>query len=173
MNCPKCKDLKLRKKEFSSPFSCDNCGGLWLDFEKIPSFFETITLTDTTQPAKNVNDGKAGFCPAGHGLLTRAKVEDSENPFYLEKCSTCGGIWFDNGEWLRIINNNLAHHINDIWCSSWQAQQRKRKNRNTYLEMNRAVLGEELFTKVLELSLLLKGHPERGRALALLQQEMK
>lgn len=173
MNCPKCKDYALGKKGYDSPYNCKFCGGMWLEFEKIPDFFESIRLEESKEITENLNDDKAGFCPSGHGLLTRAKIEDTENPFYLEKCSTCGGIWFDNDEWQRIINNNLVDNLNDIWCSSWQTQQRKKKSRDTYLEANKKVFGEGVFNKIIELSILLKEHPDKGRAIALLQQEMK
>jgi len=146
---------------------------MWLEFENIPKFFESIHLDESAEAAQNLNDDRAGFCPSGHGLLTRAKIEDTGNPFYLEKCSACGGIWFDNDEWRRIINNNLVDSLNEIWCSSWQAQQRKKKSRETYLEVNRNVFGEDIFNKIIELSELLKEHPEKGRAIALLQQEIK
>lgn len=173
MNCPKCDAFSLRKKGYDSPYNCNNCGGMWLDFEKIPSFFESIRLEKKTEVFDNINDHKAGFCPSGHGLLIRAKIEDTHSPFYLEKCPACGGIWFDNDEWLRIIDNNLVDNLNDIWCSFWQTQQRKKKSRDSYLEVNRKVLGDAVFSKIIELSEVLRDHPESGRALALLQQEMK
>lgn len=173
MNCSKCKDSPLSKKGYDSPYNCKKCGGMWLEFEKIPEFFESISLEESKEITENVNDEKAGFCPSGHGLLIRAKVEDKTNPFYLEKCATCGGIWFDNEEWQRIINNNLVDNINEIWCSSWQTQQRNKKSRDTYLKANRKIFGENLFNKIIEQSILLKEHPDKGRAIALLQQEIK
>jgi Zn-finger nucleic acid-binding protein len=30
MKCPKCKTIELSKEELNSPFSCRNCGGIWL-----------------------------------------------------------------------------------------------------------------------------------------------
>ncbi len=172
MNCPKCKDKGLRKEDYDSPNYCKQCGGMWLEFEKIPGFFEKLGEEASGEIAKNSNDEKAGFCPNGHGLMTRAKVENIENPFYLEKCSSCGGVWFDNEEWRRIAENNLANNINDFWCTSWQAQQRKMKTRASYLETNKRLLGNDIFEKIIDLSKLLKDHPDKGRAVALLQQEI-
>jgi len=173
MDCPKCKDVKLRRNGYGSPDSCQKCGGMWLEFAKIPGFFEQISFEEPKEFSVNVNDGKTGFCPSGHGLMTRAKVEDNESPFYLEKCSSCGGVWFDKDEWQRIIENNLVECLSDIWCSSWQTQQRKEKSRNSYLKTNKNIFGEEVFEKILELAELLKGHHEKGRAIALLQEEIK
>lgn len=172
MNCPKCKDTVLRKNGYDSPFRCKSCGGLWLELEKFPHFFETVDIKETMDHSPSSHDEKAGFCPLGHGLLTRAKVDEIDDHFYLEKCHLCGGIWFDNDEWQRIIENNLVHNLNDLWCKSWQAQQRKRKTRKKYLELNKKVFGVTIFEKILELSDLLKNHPDTGMAMALLQQEI-
>lgn len=172
MNCPKCKNITLRKKGYDSPFNCHKCGGMWLEFDRIPRFFDSISQEATSDIGENIYDDKAGFCPSGHGLLTRAKVEDSINYFYLEKCSTCGGIWFDNDEWKRIANNKLVSSLNEIWCTSWQTQQRKQKSRDTYLKNNKNILGDEVFNKIIELSLLLKDSPEKGRAIAFLKEEI-
>lgn len=173
MNCPKCKDIGLRKKGYDSPYNCNKCGGMWLEFDKLPKFFEKMSNEIQAEISENLNADKAGFCPSGHGLLTRAQVEDINDPFYLEKCSTCGGIWFDNDGWLRILTLNLSGSINEIWCSSWQTQQRKKKSRKSFLQANQRLFGSELFEKIIELSELLEDHPEKGRAIALLQQEIK
>jgi Zn-finger nucleic acid-binding protein len=173
MDCPKCKDVSLKKKDYDSPYNCNICGGIWVEFDKVPAFFDTMSNVESKEIAGNLNDDKTGFCPLGHGLMTRAKVESNDDPFYLEKCSSCGGIWFDNDEWRRVINNKLEENLNDIWCSSWQTQQRKKKSRTNYLEINKKILGMEVFERVLELSEILKDHPEKGRAMALLHQEIE
>jgi len=103
--------------------------------------------------------------------LIRAKIA-VEPPFYLEKCTTCGGIWLDNGEWERIVSNNLVEHLQDFWCRSWQAKQRKEKNRESFLQSNQTLLGDSVFMEVMKLAESLKEHPEKRRAIALLQQEV-
>ncbi len=173
MNCPKCKDIALSKKgDFNSPFSCKKCGGMWLEYEKLPDFMDNLkSSTSKLDEGLNLNDDKTGLCPSGHGIMLRAKI-NVENPFFLEKCGTCGGVWFDNGEWQRIIDNELTDMMNEFWCKSWQSLQRKEQNRQNYLDSNRKLLGNELFDNLMKLSEILKKHPEKGRAIALLQQEI-
>lgn len=171
MNCPKCNSIDLRKRSFDSPFKCQKCGGMWLESEKIPKFIESSGEETNKNTGDGLHDDKTGLCPEGHGIMIRARI-DVEEPFYLEKCSTCCGIWFDNGEWQKVINNNLAANLNELWCKSWQNQQRKVKSRVSYLESNRRLLGENVFDEVMKLSEILKNHPEKGRAIALLQQEI-
>jgi Zn-finger nucleic acid-binding protein len=173
MNCPKCKEPELRKKSgFDSPLSCQRCGGMWLESKNLPGFIENLkSSSPATGEDTSLNDDKTGLCPAGHGIMIRAKI-GIDNPFFLEKCTTCGGIWFDNGEWLRVVNSDLTDKINEFWCKSWQSKQRQEKNRQNYLKTNKKLFGNELFDELMKLSELLKTHPEKGRAIALLQQEV-
>jgi len=171
MNCPKCTDQKLRKSGFDAPFDCFTCGGMWLAHADLPDFFDHLQSSSDSETGHSLNDDKTGLCPAGHGIMLRARI-DAEEPFFLEKCGTCGGIWFDHGEWHRIVNAHLADRIHEIWCRAWQIQQQKDKSRQTYLDSNKKLLGSELFERLMKLSEDLKAHPEKGRAIALLQQEL-
>lgn len=171
MNCPKCKEAELRKLGFDSPYNCYKCGGMWIEHEKFPEFIERQEQTNNEEIGTGLNDDKTGLCPAGHGIMIRARI-DIDEPFYLEKCSTCGGVWFDNGEWKKIINYNLTESFSEFWCAAWQIKQRNEKNRRNYLDINRKLLGDTIFNEIMNLSEILKSHPEKGRALALLQQEI-
>jgi len=172
MNCPKCRTVELKKNSSHSPYLCGQCGGMWLlDAENAILSPETIETTDA-DPGPVDNDQKTGLCPAGHGIMIRARVELDE-PFYLERCTDCGGIWFDRGEWIRIAENNLADTLSSIWSRSWQRKQRDEKNRERFLRANRRLLGESLFNATMELTEMLREHPEKDRAIALLLQEVR
>jgi Zn-finger nucleic acid-binding protein len=172
MKCPKCLSSDLRKKSFSEPYFCPECGGIWVRKEDLSrmnyNFFEA---SEDDFPDHNVRDSKTGICPVGHGIMIRAKIE-GESPFYLERCSACGGIWFDRGEWQRIAGNHFLKNLPDFWSLSWQRKQKQEKNRRQYLQQNEELLGLELFNSILALSENLKLHPEKSRALAFLQQEI-
>lgn len=173
MKCPKCKTVELRKSDFNAPHGCNKCGGLWLQqIDKTDWLTEDFGAGEAgTNPVADVDDA-TGLCPAGHGIMIRAKVA-IEQPFYLEKCATCGGIWFDKGEWLRIAESNLAESLTDIWSRSWQRKQRKEKDRAAFIRLNRNLLGDQIAGLILQLAEALKGHPEKARAIALLQDEMR
>ena len=172
MKCPKCKTSELKKSSYNSPFFCQGCGGMWLlntsNFD-----LNNISIENIDESiVENDHDGVTGLCPSGHGIMIRAKVEIDE-PFYLEKCTSCGGIWFDKGEWHRIAENNLAEDLGMIWSKSWQRKQSQEKHRENFLNTNRKMLGEEIFNTIIELSEKLKQHPEKDRAVSLLRHEIK
>jgi Zn-finger nucleic acid-binding protein len=172
MKCPKCKTIEITKSGRSLAYSCENCGGLWLADSAALAFSDGFDeINDREFAPNNENDDRTGLCPSGHGIMLRARV-DLEDPFFLERCTACGGIWFDKGEWQRFAKSRLSHNLNDLWSRSWQRRQLKEKSRETYLEINRKLLGEEVFQAVVRLAERLKDHPEKGRALALLNQEI-
>ncbi len=72
---------------------------------------DTLTVDVATTGADGTtHDDKTGLCPEGHGIMVRAKI-DVEDPFYLEKCTHCGGIWFDSGEWQQIAQHQLIESL--------------------------------------------------------------
>lgn len=171
MNCPKCKTTELKKPTYNSPHFCKSCGGMWHLNDTNSSLPEITTEEIGNNQDQNDHDYKTGMCPSGHGIMIRAKV-DIDEPFYLEKCTACGGIWFDKGEWHRIAEHNLADNLSIIWSKSWQRKQSQEKNRDSFLQTNRELLGDNIFNSIIELSEKLKDHPEKDRAIALLRQEI-
>lgn len=172
MKCPKCKDAVLKQSKSKSPYTCQECGGKWILDKEVAKASETVMeKADADAPDKSSADSRTGLCPSGHGIMLRAKV-NIESPFYLEKCSGCGGIWFDKGEWERLVESHLIDNLSEFWTLSWQRKQQKEKNRESFLKLNRQVLGEDLFEAVMTLAKSLKDHPEKIRALALLKQEI-
>ena len=121
---------------------------MWLEFGKMPKFVQDSSDKDIFKSETSENDSKTGICPEGHGIMIRTKIE-TDDPFYLEKCSACGGIWFDSGEWDKLAKYNLTESINEFWCKSWQRQQRQDKERHNYLELNHKILGDEAFGKLM------------------------
>ncbi len=171
MNCPKCKEIKLKKSGYNSPYVCKACDGMWIQPDQITQLANISEEIAADSAGNKSNDERTGVCPSGHGIMIRAKV-DMEEPFYLEKCTACGGVWFDKGEWHRIAQTKLAENLDNIWSKSWQRKHRKEKDREKFHEINRGLLGNKVFQAILDLSAQLKQHPEKDRAIALLQHEV-
>jgi Zn-finger nucleic acid-binding protein len=172
MNCPKCKETGLRKREYNAPHFCPLCGGLWLAgalLDQLPELALDSPSTTTEHPE---HDNKTGLCPEGHRILTRAKV-DADPPFYLEKCVECHGIWFDKGEWLRFAETHIQDNLLEIWSISWQREQRKIKKESEIERLYKEKLGEEMYTTIILFAQAISSHPERNQALMLFKEELK
>lgn len=181
MKCPKCKDIQLSRKgkamsseRHSGPLFCSSCGGVWVgnnDLDRISEFSSVVSDDIDLSSIEKDRDSMTGLCPNGHGIMIRAKVH-LEPHFHLEKCSSCGGIWFDYGELNRIIENNMDENLALFWTLSWQKIQREEKGKKYYHNLNKELLGDDIYNLVLSLSQKLKDHPHQLRALALLHHEL-
>jgi len=181
--CPKCKEIELTSggvpEELSGEHEvlcCEGCHGTWLSkatAEQMVQAGDTVTLDDedAAPPAADEADRRTGVCPHRHGIMLRARVHLPE-PFYLERCPHCGGIWFDAGEWNRLAGSYLLEHLEDFWNPAWQKRMRERKDQQDYESRLREELGDETFELLASLAKALRGHPRRARALAYLRQEI-
>ncbi|HVY29461.1 MAG TPA: zf-TFIIB domain-containing protein [Polyangiaceae bacterium] len=120
--CPKCEAGALTALSSSLVLRCSKCCGFWvppLAFEE-PNVVELLRAHDLlpTQPLEQ--DQRTGPCPEGHGLLRRARVTN-EDPYFLERCARCGGVWFDPGEWTRLAAAGLlSHDVTNLWSPAWR-----------------------------------------------------
>ncbi len=177
MECPKCDHARLGPVGrhlrgttwLTRPAHCPGCGGMWLELNQIP---EAVTDLDPLESGSfaetNRADRRAGICPHGHGLLTRAPVLQGEE-FYLDRCLTCQGIWFDAGEWQRLAERSLLEDLPQIWTDGWQRGQRTKRLEASYLNWAKDEFGVELLAKLDELAALLTDSRVRSEALAYLK----
>jgi Zn-finger nucleic acid-binding protein len=126
----------------------------------------------SVSPGQDVveHDAKAGLCPEGHGILIRARVE-VDQPFYLDRCFKCGGVWFDSGEWQRLATHHLLGVLPEIWTQEWQERQRAAQEHDSYIAWAHSVFGSDLAGKLCELAAALAGHPRLDEALAFIRNE--
>lgn len=144
-HCPKCHDTLLQRAREQSPpvYRCKQCSGMWL----MPGEAELLAL-DTPPAAKLTRapqDKRGGFCPFEHGLLERARVEldDGGDAFYLERCRSCSGIFFDDGEWGRLVRSNLIAHLDDLWDPTFQQRLADERSHKVWREDLIEALGKE------------------------------
>ena len=159
------------QKQSDPCYECLRCGGMWWkgifshDLGDIADFM-------SGGHKKPEYDVKTGLCPQGHGILTRARVE-ADPPFYLEKCSECNGIWFDKDEWLKISENQCENNLLNLWSVAWRKEQRLKREQQEMQEVYEQSLGADLYREIVAIAQKIKGHPQKGRALALLHEELK
>jgi Zn-finger nucleic acid-binding protein len=179
MHCPKCRselangilsDMLLTKH-------CHECAGEWISGHNYQSWRSDRPET-TTNPdaiAKNYHlpytpssfDAKAAACPECGRIMARGKISLKE-PFYVEHCLTCGGIWCDRGEWEVLEQLNLHTNIPQIFSGTWQAK--ARASHMNELERQAVIdkVGVEMAQRVFDLAEVLAKHPNGDFAAAYL-----
>lgn len=125
MNCPKCRRKAMTRFPGSvgpDVWLCSRCGGVWVPDGKAANAEPPEDLVSATTVVDS--DSRAGLCPAGHGILSRARLDVGEG-FYLDRCSHCSGVWFDAGEWQQVSAAGLSAGLFAIWTEPWQRRQRE------------------------------------------------
>jgi Zn-finger nucleic acid-binding protein len=141
---------------------------MWISVEEAERMAKTgggLLDPDSMLPQKATEDALTGVCPFGHGLLIRAKV-DVDDPFYLERCGRCGGIWFDGGEWQKLASTHLVFHLRDLWDPGFQRKMIREKAEKHHRDHLVASIGADVVTELETLADKLKQNPHGSEAVA-------
>ena len=173
MKSPKC-DVELEDAVLNDIIPvkyCPKSEGFWISAKNYEAWLANLPLwyaPEEILPYYNqfenfvpsLFDSKAGFCPECGSYLSRSKI-NIKQPFYIECCMSCRGIWFDNGEEWQILEDLGLHtRVYDIFSSQWQAKVRQHQqemiNRETVIDK----LGEEIAEYIFQLADLLENNPQ-------------
>ena len=175
--CPKCRTEPLFAAEGAlasshdpeRAWTCRQCAGLWVPSSIVQRWrrdpFVEIVVEEGDKEEPPATDFRTGLCPHNHGILIRARVHDEE-PFHVERCPHCRGIWLDEGEWQRLAADQFLDHLEDLWDPQWQSKQRAAHRQESLDRALAQALGVELFESLREAVEQLRTHPERAQALA-------
>ncbi|WP_373540550.1 zf-TFIIB domain-containing protein [Chamaesiphon sp.] len=184
MDCPKCRselvngilsDLLLTKH-------CRECAGDWISGHNYQVWRSQRPHTPSNPAvlAQNYHlpynpsplDAKTAPCPDCARMMARGKIS-LKQPFYLEHCLTCGGIWCDRGEWAVLEQLKLDTNIAQIFSSVWQAQVRASHLHELERQAVIDKVGVEMAQRVFDLTDLLTKHPNGDFAAAYLMRQFE
>jgi Zn-finger nucleic acid-binding protein len=161
---------------------CQECAGDWIPGHNYQTWKSERPhiKADPDVLAKNYHlqytpsslDAKAAPCPECGRIMARGKVT-LKQPFYVEHCLTCGGIWCDRGEWAVLEKLELHANIAQIFSNAWQAQ--VRASHMNELERQAVIdkVGVEMAQRVFDLADLLAKHPNGDFAAAYLMRRFE
>ena len=181
MYCPCCQTSTLRRVRLDETLSvhgCQNCQGQWIPSYDYWHWLEWQPDSGRIKPCNSValsdkmrlaDHHQASFCPECQHLMRRAKVGHGLE-FYLDRCSHCGGIWFDKGEWEILKAHNIHDKVHLIFSKPWQSQLRQTEFNRVLEETYRSALGDEDYAQALTIRAWLEQHPHRDYILSVLNQ---
>ncbi len=176
--CPICtQPLQLTFLQDELPVhACAQGHGLWLTPNEYLLWLRTQlqyqqimpTSLEIEAPASVpvTESEKAKICPDCGRLLRRYKVWP-DIQFFLDRCNTCNGVWFDQNEWDILKEHKVHDEINLIFTQPWQEKIRELESRHFFEKMYRDRFGDE-YAEVKRIRAWLDAHPLRTTVLAFL-----
>ncbi len=118
MKCPKCQsameavvynDIEIDR--------CTFCAGIWFDAGESEALRTTSAANaiDTGQPetGEHMNPIDRYPCPRCSGGMVRM-VDPKQSHIWFEKCSSCGGSFFDAGEFRDLAETTISDFFKSI-----------------------------------------------------------
>jgi Zn-finger nucleic acid-binding protein len=177
-NCPICKiqlNRTLLDKNLPA-YKCSNCDGIWISSNEYLSWLSPYNILsveeididrDFDTPYPKSDHDQAILCPDCGRFLRRFEIWPNIE-FYLDRCSTCNGIWFDRNEWQTLQSQNLHNKVNMFFTEAWQAKLRNEEMRQRFEEMFLELFGQADYQKIKEIRAWLTQNPNGDRLLAYL-----
>jgi Zn-finger nucleic acid-binding protein len=179
LRCPKCKSatLGLVHEEITpgAVRRCSACHGHFLSADAVDRIgaVEEMRVTDPPPAEGKVADTRTGLCPEGHGILRRARVEAKDVEFFLERCASCRGVWFDAGELSSLAAMHLLGQLEAYWDPDYQRARREAEVQQHLDDAMREAIGAATFEKLRALAGELRASPKRAMALAWLAEHLE
>jgi Zn-finger nucleic acid-binding protein len=184
IKCPVCLDVLLSDQLLDEQLSakrCARCGGSWLHAQDYWDWLERqkngsassapVEPTSVVPAPVVIADATlARRCPECGHFLTHAKVGHGVL-FHLDRCGTCGGLWFNAGEWPALRERQLHTQVHFVFSAAWQA----RIVREELMVAREAIVREKIgaadLDEIKRVKQWLDAHPHRAELYAYLMPE--
>ncbi|MEJ2088207.1 MAG: zf-TFIIB domain-containing protein [Gammaproteobacteria bacterium] len=124
MRCPKCglgfESLRFETIDIDR---CTGCGGIWLDAtekERLQELDGAGAIdTGNARLGRKYNRIQDAHCPRCDRAMQRM-VDNTQFHIEFESCPTCGGTFFDAGEFRDLTDVTIAERLRqllDTWLS--------------------------------------------------------
>jgi Zn-finger nucleic acid-binding protein len=175
MKCPVCKTNTLVSDTLVDDLlaaQCSNCHGYWIAANVYRTWLRAKT-GDMPQKASNLPFNptwevhEVKICPDCKHMLRRFKIFPDID-FYLDRCGSCNGIWFDANEWDALKERNLHDNLQDFFTRPWRdhllAEETRARMESVYL----LKIGDQDYEKIKEIRAWLDGNKQKNMLIAFL-----
>src|SRR5205823_3023063 len=152
------------------------CGGSWVHAQHYWDWLERQKSGSPTsrsdEPASS-NIGESGLarrCPECGHFLAHAKVGHGL-AFHIDRCTTCGGMWFNAGEWQTLRDRGLHTQVHFVFSAAWQAKLLREELSAAREQILRDRLGDGDLNEVKRIKQWIDSHPHRVELYAYLVPE--
>ena len=182
MTCPICSSLlnqaTLLAADSGEPelrgFRCPDGHGVFLPSDLY--FAWRDRHEPPTEPSGHVPSSdevgdvkRAKLCPQDGRIMRRARVS-LEGGFWLDRCGTCGGVWFDGSEWDATVTAGLLDVLPSFFSDAWTRQTEEVRAAEHWQHQLEARVGKNDLDRIDAFRSWAWSHPEREVVFARLNE---
>ena len=181
--CPNCENNPLVPERLSDALkalTCPACNGSWVNGVE---YFDWLNSRIARQDAGPHDDQPAWIqpgsdSPAGKlcldcGRYMRHVAVGFDQTFHLDRCSSCGGFWFDAHEWVSLHGSGLHREAHKVFTDAWQAEVRRQAREQADQRRLTERLGRDGVDRLEEIKRWVAEHPRDVEILASLTAEAR
>ena len=173
--CPVCETTALEPGQLADgleALACPDCGGHWVRGTRYFAWLETRSNRDVqAQEGAELasapkSDSQAGKLCIDCGRYMRRVAVGHGQAFHLDRCTSCGGFWFDANEWESLRASDLHKEAHQVFTDSWQAEVRRQSYEQANQQRLEGRLGAEGLARLEEIKDWVARHPHGAEILA-------
>ena len=172
MICPACgaKHFAPVKIEGGLPAEqCADCQGVWVELELYRMWRKNrpqIAAHEFAGEITEVNDA-VRLCPKTGRMMTRIRVSN-ETPLLLDYSVAGQAVWFDKGEWERLVALGLADQLDAVVSERWQLDLKQAASRDRLEKAMRVRFGDAGYEELVRVRDWMSTQPNRLEMIAFL-----
>ena len=176
MICPACgaKHFAPVKIEGALPAEqCAACQGVWMELDLYRMWRKNrpqIAAHDFAGEITEVNDA-VRLCPATGRMMTRIRVSN-DTPLLLDYSVAAQAVWFDRGEWERLVALGLSGQLDAIVSERWQSELKQAASRERLEKAMRVRFGDSTYDELVRVRDWLTDQPNRPEMIAFLNAKI-
>jgi Zn-finger nucleic acid-binding protein len=177
IKCPVCLDVLLSDQPLEEQLpakQCSRCGGSWVHAQDYWDWLERQkagpthgVTSDSPALVPRAHPARPRRCPECGHFLTHAKVGNGVM-FHLDRCGTCGGIWFNAGEWQALRERQLHTQVHFVFSAAWQARVAREEQSAAREQILRGKLGAADLDEIKRVKRWIDAHQQRAALYAYL-----
>jgi len=178
--CPTCESTLLRPSRLADDldaYACPACAGNWVQGQ---AYFDWLSAQPATATSINEaantpifgdgeSDTKGGKLCLDCGRYMRRVAVGYGVRFHLDRCTACGGFWFDAKEWDALRESGIHRDAHKVFTDAWQTEVRRQAYEQAEHDRLENRLGSEGLTRLEEIKSWIAGHPRGDEILAALR----
>jgi Zn-finger nucleic acid-binding protein len=172
MICPACggKHFAPVKIEGGLPAErCIDCEGAWVELDLYKNWRKGQPNVVALDFVGNIDavDDSVRLCARTGRLMSRIKVSHG-NALRLDYSVAAQAVWFDKGEWERLVQMDLYDRLDAILSERWQADLKLAASQERTEQAMRARFGDAGYEQLAGIRTWLAIQPNRTEMLAFL-----